>query len=147
MEPPRSRRDRARDAGRSARDGPPGPRSWAPRPVPGRGWASSGAASRSSCWTRRSTSLRLRVVTVDGGHPSLGAFAARELLMLVDGFAWGLAGIVVMLVSKRRQRIGDIGARTLVVRAPRSADQPAFPGPDGADRADVGLDRGHRHHE
>ncbi len=102
--------------------------------------------------------LRLRVVTVDGGHPSLGAFVARELLMLVDGFAWGLAGTIVMLVSKRRQRFGDIVARTLVVRVPRSADQPAFPGPDGdlgavadpelaLDRADVGLDRGHRHHQ
>lgn len=102
--------------------------------------------------------LRLRVVTTDGGHPPLGAFVARELLMVVDRFAWGLAGIVVMLVSGRRQRFGDIVARTLVVRVPRSADQPAFPGPDGDfgavadpqlafDRADVGLDRGHRHHE
>ena len=36
--------------------------------------------------------LRLRVRTLDGGHPSLGAFAARELLMLVDGFAWGWPG-------------------------------------------------------
>ena len=48
--------------------------------------------------------LRLRVVTLDGAHPSLGAFVVRQLLMLVDGFAWGLAGIVVMLVSPRRQR-------------------------------------------
>ncbi|MDQ7803104.1 RDD family protein [Amycolatopsis sp. A133] len=102
--------------------------------------------------------LRLRVVTLEGTHPSLGAFFVRELLMLVDGFAWGLAGIVVMLVSPRRQRFGDIVARTVVVRVPKSADQAAFPGPDGdlgavagpqlaLGRADVGLDRRHRHHQ
>ncbi|WP_158264215.1 RDD family protein [Amycolatopsis sp. CA-126428] len=102
--------------------------------------------------------LRLRIVTLEGTHPSLGAFFVRQLLMVVDGFAWGLAGIVVMLVTRRRQRFGDVVARTVVVRVPRSAHQAAFPGPDGdfgavADaqlalgRADVGLDRGHRHHE
>jgi uncharacterized RDD family membrane protein YckC len=102
--------------------------------------------------------LRLRVVTLEGTHPSLGAFFLRELLMVVDGFAWGLAGITVMLVSPRRQRFGDIVARTVVVRVPKSAHQAAFPGPDGdlgavagrqlaLGRADVGLDRGHRHHQ
>ncbi|MEU5265796.1 RDD family protein [Amycolatopsis sp. NPDC021455] len=109
--------------------------------------------------------LRLRVVTLDGTHPTLGAFVVRQLLMLVDGFAWGLAGIAVMLATPRRQRFGDVVARTVVVRVPGrrtgpggSAHQAAFPGPDGdlgavADaqlalgRADVGLDRGHRHHE
>ncbi|MEV6628377.1 RDD family protein [Amycolatopsis sp. NPDC051106] len=101
--------------------------------------------------------LRLRIQTLEGGHPSLGAFFVRDLLMVVDGFAWGLAGIVVMLVTRRRQRFGDVVARTVVVRVPRgsseeSAGQAAFPGPDrdfGAvagpelalDRADVGLDR------
>lgn len=102
--------------------------------------------------------LRLRIETVDGGHPSLGAFAVRDLLMLVDGFAWGLAGIVVMLCTRRRQRFGDVVARTVVVRVPRSAHQAAFPRPDGdlgavagaelaLGRADVRLDGGQRHHE
>jgi uncharacterized RDD family membrane protein YckC len=107
--------------------------------------------------------LRLRIQTLEGGHPSLGAFFVRDLLMVVDGFAWGLAGIVVMLVTRRRQRFGDVVARTVVVRVPRgsgeeSAGQAAFPGPDrdfgavaGAelalDRADVGLDRRQRNHQ
>ncbi|WIX98997.1 RDD family protein [Amycolatopsis mongoliensis] len=107
--------------------------------------------------------LRLRVQTLEGGHPSLGAFVVRDLLMLVDGFAWGLAGIVVMLVTRRRQRFGDVVARTVVVRVPwrsidESAGQAAFPGPDGdfgtvagaqlaLDRADVGLDRRQRNHQ
>ncbi|MEV6639321.1 RDD family protein [Amycolatopsis sp. NPDC051371] len=107
--------------------------------------------------------LRLRIETLEGTHPSLGAFVVRDLLMLVDGFAWGLAGIVVMLVTRRRQRFGDVVARTVVVRVPRrpieeSADQAAFPSPDGdlgavagaqlaLDRADVGLDRRQRNHQ
>jgi uncharacterized RDD family membrane protein YckC len=113
--------------------------------------------------------LRLRVVTLDGKHPPLSVFVVRQLLMLVDGFAWGLVGIVVMLVTRRRQRFGDVVARTVVVRVPRgrdgsgdgfgdSADQAAFPGPDGdlgavarpelaLGRADVRLDGGQRDHQ
>jgi uncharacterized RDD family membrane protein YckC len=108
--------------------------------------------------------LRLRVVTLDGKHPPLSVFVVRELLMMVDGFVWGLAGIVVMLSTRRRQRFGDVVTRTVVVRVPRrdtaagSADESAFPGPDGdlgavagpelaLGRADVGLDRGQRHHQ
>ncbi|MFJ7219255.1 RDD family protein [Amycolatopsis sp. NPDC098790] len=102
--------------------------------------------------------LRLRIRTLDGGHPTLGAFFVRDLLMVVDGFAWGLAGIAVMLVSRRRQRFGDIVARTVVERVPKLADESAFPRPDGDfgavarpqlafDGADVGLDRGQRNHE
>jgi uncharacterized RDD family membrane protein YckC len=35
---------------------------------------------------------------------------------VVDGFAFGLAGLLVMLLSPRHQRVGDLVARTLVVR-------------------------------
>ncbi|WP_410586207.1 RDD family protein [Amycolatopsis sp. lyj-23] len=107
--------------------------------------------------------LRLRVRTLEGGHPTLGAFLVRELLMVVDGFAWGLAGTVVMLVTRRRQRFGDVVARTVVERVPKrrteeSADEAAFPRPDGDfgavagpqlafDGADVRFDRGQRNHQ
>ncbi len=107
--------------------------------------------------------LRLRVRTLEGGHPTLGAFLVRELLMVVDGFAWGLAGTVVMLVTRRRQRFGDVVARTVVERVPQrrteaSADEAAFPRPDGDfgpvagpqlafDGADVRFDRGQRNHQ
>ena len=97
--------------------------------------------------------LRLRVVTVDGRHPPLSVFLVRELMMMIDGFAWGLVGIVVMLVTRRRQRFGDVVARTVVERVPKSAGQAAFPGPDGdlgavarpelaLGRTDVRLDGG-----
>lgn len=85
--------------------------------------------------------LRLRVVTLDGGQPSLWAFAGREVLLVIDGFAWGLVGVTVMLCTRRRQRFGDVVMRTMVVRVPkkrdaegeraRSADEAALPRPDG----------------
>ncbi|MDT8911023.1 RDD family protein [Amycolatopsis sp. PS_44_ISF1] len=88
--------------------------------------------------------LRLRVVTLDGGRPPLRAYVIREVLMLVDGFVWGLAGIGLMLFTPRHQRLGDLVAGTVVVKVARapeiepepgepaeSADQAALPGPDG----------------
>ncbi|MGW4483369.1 RDD family protein [Amycolatopsis sp. NPDC004368] len=71
--------------------------------------------------------LRIRVVTLDGGRPPLRAYVIRALLMVVDGFCWGLAGVVIMLVNARRQRLGDLVAGTVVV----SADDAGLPRPDG----------------
>jgi uncharacterized RDD family membrane protein YckC len=61
--------------------------------------------------------LGLRIVTEWGGTPTLGAYALRLLLLVVDNFAFGLVGLVIMLVSPRHQRLGDIVARTLVIRS------------------------------
>ncbi|MFI5613480.1 RDD family protein [Amycolatopsis sp. NPDC051903] len=72
--------------------------------------------------------LKLRVVTLEGGQPPLRAFVIRALLMVVDGFCWGLAGVVIMLCTPRRQRLGDLVAGTVVVS---SADEPGLPRPDG----------------
>jgi uncharacterized RDD family membrane protein YckC len=61
--------------------------------------------------------LGLRVVRADdGGRPGAGAIVARTLLRLIDGlpFFYGL-GLLVVLVSQDRQRIGDLAARTQVV--------------------------------
>ncbi|MFC0435168.1 RDD family protein [Kutzneria buriramensis] len=60
--------------------------------------------------------LGLRIVTEWGSVPSLGTYALRWLLQVVDGFAFGLTGLIVMVVSSRHQRVGDLVARTLVVR-------------------------------
>ena len=66
--------------------------------------------------------LGLRIITEWGGTPTLGTYALRWLLQVVDGFAFGLAGLVVMVFSPRHQRVGDLVARTLVVRV--TADAP-----------------------
>jgi uncharacterized RDD family membrane protein YckC len=66
--------------------------------------------------------LGLRIITEWGGTPTLGSYTIRWLLQVVDGFAFGLAGLIVMLLSPRHQRVGDLVARTLVVRV--TADAP-----------------------
>jgi uncharacterized RDD family membrane protein YckC len=56
----------------------------------------------------------------DGGRPGPGAIAVRTLLRPVDGLPllYGV-GAVAMLASPSRQRIGDLAARTVVVRGRR----------------------------
>ncbi len=61
--------------------------------------------------------LGLRVVSTNGGEPPLRAYLVRTVLLVVDGFLWGLLGLTLILVSSRRQRLGDMVAHTLVVRA------------------------------
>ncbi|TQN32293.1 putative RDD family membrane protein YckC [Haloactinospora alba] len=58
----------------------------------------------------------VRVITDDGSEATVGQMFLRWLLLAVDGFAGGLAGLLVMLATERRQRVGDLAARTLVVR-------------------------------
>jgi len=61
----------------------------------------------------------LRVVDVhDGSQPGLRAIALRTLLRSVDGLPvfYGL-GLLLLLLSPDSQRIGDVAARTTVVRA------------------------------
>ncbi len=60
--------------------------------------------------------LGLRVVTLDGERPRLAAHVVRAVATLLDGFPFGLVGLVVMANSARQQRIGDMLAGTLVVR-------------------------------
>lgn len=61
--------------------------------------------------------LGLRIIGKDGGRASVGQLLIRGILLLADTFAWGLVGLITMLCSRYRQRVGDHAARTLVVRA------------------------------
>ncbi len=63
--------------------------------------------------------LGLRVVGRDGGRPSMGAIALRTLLRIVDWLPFFyLVGFIALLATgKRRQRLGDLAAKTCVVRA------------------------------
>jgi uncharacterized RDD family membrane protein YckC len=61
--------------------------------------------------------LGLKVVREeDGGEPTLGQHALRWLLLIVDGMAAGIVGLIIMSTSQRKQRLGDMAAHTLVVR-------------------------------
>jgi len=59
----------------------------------------------------------VRVVSAGGGRPSPGAVAARTLLRIFDCWPGVASGLMTMwgTGAARRQRIGDVAARTMVV--------------------------------
>jgi uncharacterized RDD family membrane protein YckC len=60
----------------------------------------------------------LRVVTTSGGRPGVLATLVRTLLMAVDWLpALFLLGAVVVWLTPRNQRLGDLAAGTVVVRS------------------------------
>jgi uncharacterized RDD family membrane protein YckC len=61
--------------------------------------------------------LRVRIISKDGGPASAAQLVIRWLALILDDLLAGLVGLVVMLLSEHRQRLGDHLARTLVVRA------------------------------
>lgn len=62
--------------------------------------------------------LGIRVIREDTGRPpGFGGAALRTLLRIVDGIALYLVGFIVVQVSDKNQRLGDMVAKTLVVRA------------------------------
>ncbi len=60
--------------------------------------------------------MGLKVVKQDGGAMDWQASIIRNLLRIIDGFAFYLVGAIVVWVSKSKQRLGDMAAHTLVVR-------------------------------
>lgn len=60
----------------------------------------------------------IRVVDQEtGGRPGMLSAVLRTVLRVVDGFfAYGL-GWLIVVSSKHRRRLGDMAARTIVVRA------------------------------
>ena len=60
--------------------------------------------------------LKTRVVSTDGSQPSVGSFLLRWLLIPVDLMFAGAIAAFSMLITPRRQRIGDLAAGTMVIR-------------------------------
>jgi uncharacterized RDD family membrane protein YckC len=59
----------------------------------------------------------IRVVSEsDGQPPGLGRATVRTALRIVDGLFSYLVAFIAVLASPKRQRLGDMAARTLVVR-------------------------------
>lgn len=56
----------------------------------------------------------MRVVMRDGTNPTIGAYLMRWMLLLVD--TWGWVGIIVILLNKNNQRLGDLAAGTIVIK-------------------------------
>lgn len=61
--------------------------------------------------------LKLRVMRLDGMPARPAAIATRTLLRLVDWLPFlNLLGFICVLATSRRQRVGDLLAKTVVVR-------------------------------
>jgi len=63
----------------------------------------------------------LEVRIVDRGSSNLRASLLRNLLRIIDGLGLYLVGFLIATASRRRQRLGDHVARTLVVENPPNA--------------------------
>lgn len=80
----------------------------------------------------------LRVVAESGDPVGLRRSVIRNVVRVIDGPGTGyVLGSVVILLSARSQRLGDLAAGTLVIRERRAADRlahgtPAPPAPAGA---------------
>ncbi len=61
--------------------------------------------------------IGIRVVKVDGSRVDLGASLVRNLLRFVDYWCCIPVGIVAIAISATNQRVGDMLAGTIVVRA------------------------------
>ena len=61
--------------------------------------------------------LHLRIISKDGGRASIVQLLIRGILLIVDTLFWGLVGLITIVASRYRQRVGDHAAKTLVVRA------------------------------
>lgn len=60
--------------------------------------------------------LNIRVVKADGSTPSLSAYLLRWLLFVIDVPLTGGLGLIVILVTKNSQRLGDLAAGTMVIK-------------------------------
>lgn len=66
--------------------------------------------------------MGLRVVRLDSGGPiDWKASIIRNLLRVIDGFFFYLVGALCVWFSKNRQRLGDMAAKTVVVRKAKDA--------------------------
>lgn len=61
--------------------------------------------------------LGLRVLNEDGTPITMGTSIVRNVLRVADGLFFYAVGAVVMLVSGKKQRLGDHVADTVVVRS------------------------------
>lgn len=60
--------------------------------------------------------MNIRVVKADGSTPGIGAYLLRWLLFPIDGPFTGGLGLLVVLLTKNSQRMGDLAAGTMVIK-------------------------------
>ena len=60
--------------------------------------------------------MGIRVVDENGNRPGFVSAVVRTLLRLIDGIFAYLIALLIVVNSSRRRRLGDMAAKTLVVR-------------------------------
>ena len=60
--------------------------------------------------------MNIRVVKADGSTPGISAYLLRWLLFPIDGPFTGGLGLLVVLLTKNSQRMGDLAAGTMVIK-------------------------------
>jgi uncharacterized RDD family membrane protein YckC len=61
--------------------------------------------------------MKIKVISLDGGQPTIGQYFIRWLFRLVDFVLTAqVGGLICVAVSEKKQRIGDIVAGTTVVK-------------------------------
>ena len=61
--------------------------------------------------------MKLKVVKLDGAALDWQASIVRNILRIIDGFFFYIVGAIAVWMSKSKQRLGDMAAHTIVVRA------------------------------
>ncbi len=80
-------------------------------------------------WTLGKLLTGIRVVREDGRRPGLGRAAVRWLLWIVDGLPFlGLVAFITSLTTTGHRRVGDMVAKTFVVRAGAAGQPVLIPG-------------------
>ena len=79
--------------------------------------------------------LGLRVVSADGSAAAPTAILIRNVVRLVDWLPllYIVGAVSLFMTGERRQRVGDIAAKTRVVAADAPPDAPGPPPPPPAD--------------
>jgi uncharacterized RDD family membrane protein YckC len=78
-------------------------------------------------------SCDLRVVSMNGNRISLSQSVKRNVLRLLDFFPWYLTGFITAKLTPNHQRLGDLWARTLVVKHSEVTHQSAIASSNPAD--------------
>ena len=60
--------------------------------------------------------MKMQVVKLDGSRPTLSSYLMRWLLYIVDGPTTSFLGLLVMVLTRNNQRLGDLAAGTVVIK-------------------------------
>lgn len=60
--------------------------------------------------------MNMQVVKLDGSRPTMSAYLMRWLLFLIDGPLTSYMGLLVMVLTRNNQRLGDLAAGTVVIK-------------------------------